>query len=678
MILTNGWLHIKTKLDHSGFNAQIKELESKINDLKATLQMASEDKTLFSDREIREMEAELEKLTNKLNTLKRKQLELDSKGLNGMKKNLKDVNSSIIGIIKKVGKWALAVFGVRSAYLAIRNAMSILTQYDSQLAADIDYIKWVMAKTLEPVIRSIVDLTYKLLNFIDSVSYSLFKVHLFANKTADDFKNANKSATKLKKTLAGFDEINQLQDNSSETSFTSPSGSVGTKQDGENSILGWIKEHWKEIAVGLGVIVGLFVLISRFTKIKNPFTGLLNGVGKAAQAIAILGGLALVIKSFTDMITAFAESGLSLGEVAGLLGIVLGELTIAFTALAAATKLMDWTGIAAAVVILGGLVLVLNSVTKLIDTFSKSGMKLSDVGILLGIVFGSIIVLMGAIVLLGPAMTAGLVPFSILMAEIYALLAVMAITLPIILDACGNFIEKIAPYVIQLLNTIGDVIERIIYALGTVLPPIVESIGKLFTRIFDGISKVINTVGQSIVNIMNSAKNLITTVLQKILDFINKLGPAINNFVDNVILAVTKLINFIVSGVEYLINTLIVDAINGLLRKVKENKIVELLGMDEKITLLGRVSIERFKPVLLAKGGIIDVPNRGVPLTNNIVAGEAGAEAVIPLTDDTLQRLANMIPITIDLTNTIDGRILNRRLEEVKNRQVFARNGGIV
>ena len=56
------------------------------------------------------------------------------------------------------------------------------------------------------------------------------------------------------------------------------------------------------------------------------------------------------------------------------------------------------------------------------------------------------------------------------------------------------------------------------------------------------------------------------------------------------------------------------------------------------------------------------------------VAGEKGAEAVLPLTDDTLQRLANMIPITVNLTNTMNGRIISRELQKVNNNNDFAFN----
>ena len=76
----------------------------------------------------------------------------------------------------------------------------------------------------------------------------------------------------------------------------------------------------------------------------------------------------------------------------------------------------------------------------------------------------------------------------------------------------------------------------------------------------------------------------------------------------------------------------------------------------------------------LASGGIVNNPGPGVPLSQ-INVGEKGPEAVLPLTDGTLQRLASMIPVQIELTNTIDGRVLSRRLETIRQNNAFSRNG---
>ena len=81
----------------------------------------------------------------------------------------------------------------------------------------------------------------------------------------------------------------------------------------------------------------------------------------------------------------------------------------------------------------------------------------------------------------------------------------------------------------------------------------------------------------------------------------------------------------------------------------------------------------------LARGGIINMPNRGVPLTNAI-GGESGKEGVIPLTDSQQMALlgeaiGKYITINATIVNSMNGRVLNRELQKIQNQSNFATNG---
>ena len=60
----DGTIVIGTEFDSKNYDKEIALLTEKLNDIKSSLEMASDDKTLFSTHEIQEMEAEAEKLTN--------------------------------------------------------------------------------------------------------------------------------------------------------------------------------------------------------------------------------------------------------------------------------------------------------------------------------------------------------------------------------------------------------------------------------------------------------------------------------------------------------------------------------------------------------------------------------------------------------------------------------------
>ena len=631
--------------------------------------------------------------------------EIAQQNLKDVDKNVKSIKTSVGGIgsateglIKKIAKWSLAIFSVRSAYQFVRQSASTLSQYNEQIGTDIEYIRFALSSTLQPLIEWMIKAVYTLLAYVKYLAKAWFDIDLFSNASAKNFNKMNKSAKDLKNQLAGFDEMNVLGDNKSGGDIKTPTMDL-SKSLGEVEIPQWLKvlaemvkplTDWMQDIIknegAIGVLKSILAVLGGFIILKtiaSLVTGLFakdvsagvssffTSFGKATEVIAILGGLSLVIMEITELIKTFAESGLSLQEVGILLVEVLGAITIAFTALAAATKLMDWTGIAAAAVILGGLALVLKTVTQLIETFSKSGMTLGEVGGLLAIVFGTILALMVSVAAIGPLMTAGLVPFLAVIAGISAILIVMAETLPTILDAVSKFIVAIAPVVIEYLKTMGTLINNLINTLGKVLPPIINSVGGVFKTIFDGIAKVINTVGNSLTNILNGVGSLVSSVLGSILRFIERLGPAINTFVDNAIQAVTKLINFMISGIEYLVNTLVIGGVNKIIDSI--NKIGTYVGIT--LNRVDRMSIPRFRPQL-AKGGIVNMPGRGVPV-GGAIAGEAGREGVIPLTDQAQMELIGEEigkHVTINLTNVtqLDSRELSRKVQKVSADRNFA------
>lgn len=365
-------------------------------------------------------------------------------------------------------------------------------------------------------------------------------------------------------------------------------------------------------------LIGLKKIMDNFTSTKKTaedvaknFSGMFESLGKAAGTIALLGGLALVIKEITGLIESFAQTGLSAKEGLLLIGGALAAIALGFTLMAGATNAMDWTGIAGAVVLLGGLALVINQLTGLFEVFSKSGLSLGEsLGFMAGVLAIALAGL-GGLALIGKALASDpllLLGVAAALLAIGAFLEIIKSTLPTILDACGKFIDTVAPHIIKLIDTIGGIINNIIHSLGDVLPPIINSIGGLFTRVFNGIAQIINTVGNVIIKIMNTSGNVIDRVLRSILTFINELGPAINRFVDNAIIAITKLINFVVSAVEFLINTAIIKPINKLINKINNNAIADKLGWQ--ISTFGIVSIDRFVPKLAT--GTNEIPYEGI------------------------------------------------------------------
>ena len=136
-------------------------------------------------------------------------------GFEAIGNSVKNIGKNIKNTIKNVTRMALAVFGLRSAFNAVRNAASLLSQYNSQIGADLEYLRYAMATMMQPLIEKLISLTYTLLGYVNMIAKAWFNVDLFANASAKNMNKSTKSAEKMRKTLLGFDEINQLSDNSS-------------------------------------------------------------------------------------------------------------------------------------------------------------------------------------------------------------------------------------------------------------------------------------------------------------------------------------------------------------------------------------------------------------------------------------------------------------------------------
>ena len=80
----------------------------------------------------------------------------------------------------------------------------------------------------------------------------------------------------------------------------------------------------------------------------------------------------------------------------------------------------------------------------------------------------------------------------------------------------------------------------------------------------------------------------------------------------------------------------------------------------------------------LARGGIVNNPGDGV-MMGSYVAGERGPEAVIPLDDNTLDRLglsfAKHTVINATIVSEMNGRIISRELKKINAEDQFAYNG---
>ena len=209
--MNDGEVIIGVGLEDKSFDQQIKETEKKLQELEKRFEETKNMKPYKGQEEdLKELGLEIEKTKNKLVDLNKRQADLNKVDLQKAESSFSNIGASIGKIIKKTAVWALAIFGIRSAYSAVQKAVGILSQYDTQLATDIEYIQFALASTLKPIIEWLVKAIYQILGYVGSLIHSITGINIFANATAKAFNKSTKEAKKLKKELTGIDKINKL------------------------------------------------------------------------------------------------------------------------------------------------------------------------------------------------------------------------------------------------------------------------------------------------------------------------------------------------------------------------------------------------------------------------------------------------------------------------------------
>lgn len=116
--------------------------------------------------------------------------------------------------IKKLAKYAMALFSIRGTYALLNSAanrwLSSSNAAAQQLSANMEYLKFAAGSALAPVIEYLVNLVYKFLKGIQSIIYYFTGINIFAKAFASDMKSAAGSAKEAAKSLAPFDELNVI------------------------------------------------------------------------------------------------------------------------------------------------------------------------------------------------------------------------------------------------------------------------------------------------------------------------------------------------------------------------------------------------------------------------------------------------------------------------------------
>lgn len=245
-----------------------------------------------------------------------------------------------------------------------------------------------------------------------------------------------------------------------------------------------------------------------------------------------------------------------------------------------------------------------------------------------------------------------------------------------------NVIDPIVKYFTDFYNTLKGIFLPIIEFFQSIFTTIyenivisLENIRSIFSFVWDKIKEIFGPVVDFFKEKFEQAREAIKEALSPVLDFISalwgqikaklfELGNSAGTIIGNGFKAA---FNAIMQIIETFLNTPI-KAINKLIDVINE-----VPGIN-----LGRLTT--FKLPRLAKGTILNNPGKGVPVASgSALAGEAGREAYLPLSDTQLleelgSTIGKYITINANITNTMNGRVIGRELKKINNETDFGFN----
>ena len=201
---------------------------------------------------------------------------------------------------------------------------------------------------------------------------------------------------------------------------------------------------------------------------------------------------------------------------------------------------------------------------------------------------------------------------------------------------------------------------------------------------------------EGLVNGIKNAISKVTTACKEIWSAIKNVFSVVGTWfkdtftqawtnVKNVFSTGGKIFDGIKEGIANTFKTIVNGLISGINRviAVPFNTINSILNRIRGITVLGITPFAGrwgYSPLsvpqipMLARGGIVNRPGRGVPA----IIGEAGAEAVLPLENNTewMDILADKIGGgTVTIPITLDGKRIATYIVDIQKKKAFATNG---
>lgn len=686
--------------------AKMQTIEQKTAKLAAKKGIDGSD-ALSANREYQKLKKQYDALIASAGKFKRS----SKGGFDAAASGAKSLGSSMKSAMKTMAKYTLAIFGARSGFYAVKNAIRQVLSDNEELNNTVTAMKGAFANALAPVIERVVywlkyafaylNLFVKVLTGVDMAAQYNAKA---INKQTEATKKNAKATKEANAQLASFDEKNVLNANDQSTADDGTESSKPALLDLPDvsggkfeEICENIKAHLEELEMAAAVaLFAIGFILLAVGQIPMGIACIVAGITLAAIAIKDWGELSERTKTMIATIMAIAGGAfLAIGLILIGTGVKM-PLGIAMVAIGAAMLVaavaLKWnemsekirTVISIIMAVVGVAFLVLGSILAFSGTHLPLGIALIALGavaltatialnwnmlkdniqtILLAImavvsvallVLGAVLAFSGAHLVLGIALIA---------AGAVGLCTSLALMWNILPEKVKNVISIIAATVGAALIVLGVILA----ATGVNLP--------LGIALIAAGAATLVTVGalnkDTIVNWISDVWARIKNFWNAHIGYVFKKEWWSRKF-DCIKQGMRNALNGVITVVENTINR-VVGALNSF--SIKIPNWVPTYGGSSLGFNIPYAHLPR-----LAKGGIVNNPGRG----QAVIAGEAGAEAILPLQNNTewmdmlVDKVADRVSMNVVNRITIDGKDVNSSNKKYDSRFAFATNGGVL
>lgn len=687
--------------------AKMQTIEQKTAKLAAKKGIDGSD-ALSANREYQKLKKQYDALIASADKFKRS----SKGGFNAAADSAKNLGSSMKSAVKSMAKYTLAIFGAQAGFYAVKNAIRQVLSDNEELNNTVTAMKGAFANALAPVIERVVywlkyafaylNLFVKVLTGVDMAAQYNAKA---INKQTEATKKNAKATKEANAQLASFDEKNVLTaNNQSSTDAESESSAAlldlpdvsGGKFE---QICENIKAHLNELMIIAGwAMIAIGLILLALGQYPMGIACLIAGIVLEAKALGNWSQLSEEAQKMISAIMGIAGAAfLALGIILCIaqqypLGIALIVLGVAMIATAIA---LNWDGIKAKIevvldkikqVILKSFLIVLGIMLLTTGVGMPLGIALIIEGIkaikseetldweaikthietaltkVKNIITGVLMMVVGVLLCCsGVGIPLGV---GLIIEGVRAIKSDEALDWEKMKTSIENTMDKVKMY---LLNAGAIVVGILLCATGVSLPLglalILSGIKAFKTGETINSDLILNTVKDTWAKIKNFWNAHIGYVFKK--EWWSRKFDCIKQGMRNAL-------NGVITVVENTINR-VVGALNSF--SIKIPNWVPTYGGSSLGFNIPYAHLPR-----LAKGGIVNNPGRG----QAVIAGEAGAEAILPLQNNTewmdmlVDKVADRVSMNVVNRITIDGKDVNSSNKKYDSRFAFATNGGVL